>query len=136
VTETNGGSSNAEVDFNGVAAHALISQDTTQCNIGCGGSSEAGSEEDPEELEATSEESDETEESEQADPEIESASVDDEQTEDSTEDEIGESEATQALRSADEAVNQHIEEDDADNEDNAEKEDNEGEGEEDTESEE
>jgi len=57
VTETSGGSSDAKLDFNGVAAHALISQDTTQCNIGYGDGSDPSSEEDPEELEATSEES-------------------------------------------------------------------------------
>ena len=70
VTETIGGSSDAKIDFNGVAAHALISQDTTQCKIGYGDGSDACSEEDPEELEATSEESEEIKESEQADPEV------------------------------------------------------------------
>jgi phage/plasmid primase-like uncharacterized protein len=59
----------------------LISQDTTQCNIGYGDGSDSGSEEDPEELEATSEESEEIKESEQADPEVEAALVNDEQTE-------------------------------------------------------
>lgn len=82
VTELNGGSSDAEVDFNDVAAHALISQDTSQCNIGDEDSTDASSEEDSEELEATSEDAEET---------IEAASVD-EQADDSTDDENSRSE--------------------------------------------